>query len=340
MAKQGKRGARRFKALMALALAGVVAWSVLWFVAATIVDRQIEKAEIAAGTSGTTIACVHRDISGFPFRIEVRCKDGSHVGNGRDTVTVAGLAVTALVYNPSRVIAEVRGPVTLGGEGGLRFAADWSLAHASARLDLGEGALERFDAEVVDFVLEAVGAGELRMAEVDVNVRRNPQSPDDVDFAASLDRLVPFSGGEPARITLQGRLEGAAGLLKGDAQSVLQRALSGSLPLVIDTVQLDSAGLRVAANGNLTLGRDGKLDGKLDVAVSGHDKGLPYVGQLAPQHEDTINTLITNLLTYAPDTKIGEHDAKKVSLVVNDGVVKAGIVTLYTVPPVKILAQR
>ncbi|MEO1106067.1 MAG: hypothetical protein AAFW98_20430, partial [Pseudomonadota bacterium] len=55
---------------------------------------------------------------------------------------------------------------------------------------------------------------------------------------------------------------------------------------------------------------------------------------VSPEAEETISTLLGNILTFAPTTTIGDREAKKIALTIRDGNVRAGIVPLFKIPPI------
>lgn len=332
----------RFKLLLVGALLIVVGWSVLWFVVATIVDRQVDRATLAASQAGTVLECTDRRVTGFPFRIEVRCGAGSQLMRGMSAGTVGGLTVTALVYDPDRIIAEVRGPVRFEAADSPSILADWKLAHASARLDLSKQTVERLDAEVTD-VEFAVGEIPFALAEADVNVRRDPADADALDFALRLRELTPPAAEVPTDLSVRGTLGDGAVLLAGNVDALLAALAGGDVPLTIETATLESGPLKIQAAGRLTVGSDGRLDGRLDLAVAGHEAGLPYVTAMTPAANGAFAAILTEMLNAAPETTIEGAPAKKVSFEIADGQVTIGRfplkMTLFTIPPVTVAAR-
>ncbi|MBJ3777185.1 DUF2125 domain-containing protein [Acuticoccus mangrovi] len=338
MAKRS--GALRFKILLGVALVAIVGWSVLWFMAAGIVDRQMKKAELGAQAAGMIASCNNRSVTGFPFRIEVRCTGGSRVGNGDARTTVGGLTVVAQVYSPNRVLAEVEGPAELVLRDMRPVIADWTLAHASARLNFGARSLERLDAEIKQATVDVVGGIDFSVGEVDANLRRSPDNPRDLDVALNLQRVRPIEGGAPADVTFVGRLGDGAALIAGQADALLEIIAAQGVPLTIERATFASGDLAVSASGVLTLGADGKVDGEVDLAIAGHDGELPYVATMAPQAEATLRTLFKNVLAFAPETQLGKRTGKKISLTIRDGRVMAGFVPLATLPSVSLNVPR
>jgi len=318
---------------MIIVLVVVIAWSVLWFTAATVVDRHAERAEHIALDRGAMAHCLNRSVTGFPFRIEVRCDRGSRIGTGDAMVKVEGLTAAALIYRPRRLIVEAEGPAVIAANGFSTVTADWQLAHASARVDLSEMALERFDIEVRDGEITVGARPPLGFDEVDVNARENPQNARDLDVAVRIDEVLPQPGMDAASLSLRGTLAEGAPLLAGRAGATLGTLLSDGLTLVLDAATFTSGNMLVAAGGTLTLGADGRLNGDVEVAIAGYEDRVPYVAVVAPEAEKTISMLLDNVLSFAPETTVDGRTAKKLSISVRDGRARAGIVPLFTIPP-------
>jgi hypothetical protein len=334
----GRSRALRFKLLLAFALVLVVGWSVLWFVAAAVVDRQAERVGMRLEAAGTMLNCANRSVKGFPFRIELRCGPGSRVANDAGSLALDGLTVVGLIYEPNLVIAEVRGPVVAKPAAAPEVEATWDLAHASARLDYGDQALDRFDVEVKNATLTLAGVPPLGADEIHVNVRRKPDAPADLEVAVRLVRAVLVAGETPLTLALQGEVPGGAALLSPRAETVWRDLAAAGLPVTIDSATLSGGDVVLAAAGSLVVKPDGRLDGSLDVALAGSENEIPLVRVVSPSAEKTMRTVLRNALAFAPETTIGTLKAKKVSLTIRDGRVTIGLipVPLLTLPPIRL----
>lgn len=319
----GRSNTLRFKVLLAVFLFTVVAWSVLWFVAAAFVDRQLDRAIHIAGQTGTVAGCVNRSVTGFPFRIELRCDAGSHVLHGDSHGEVGGLTVAAQVYDPNSIIAELKGPAVFAAAGVTPMRADWDLAHASARLNLGKQTVERLDAELVDVDL-TIGDALVTIKEVDVNVRRDPDVAEDVNFALKMaDAVSPGTNGVTT-ITLRGTLSGGAPLLAGAPDQMVAALLTGDAPVRIEAATLVNGELEAGAKGNLSIDANGQLDGTLDVVVTGYEHSLKRFAKLAPLPAPLAAAMLKEIFATAPDATLGERPAKRLSFHFADGAVRLG----------------
>ena len=325
----------RYKVLMVVMLVVVVAWCVLWFTAATVVDRHAEKAEKIVRRHGALAECVNRSIRGFPFSLELRCDSGSRVGNHSATLTLDGLVAAALIYQPSRLIVEVRGPVTLSAPNVPSLVADWTLAHASTRLDLAERAMSRFDVEIKEGEISAGARPLASFHELDLNTRRHPTEVDDLDVAVHFDGLAPLPGMEPVDLKVQGILKDGAALLSTGAEPRMKEYAADGMTFDVQSMLLTSGELLVEARGALTLGANGRLNGDLDVAFAGYQSDLPYLDAVSAQASETVSRLLTNVLAFAKTTTVEGRDAKSLAVTIKNGRVSAGIVPLFTIPAIR-----
>ncbi|MBX9710275.1 MAG: DUF2125 domain-containing protein, partial [Xanthobacteraceae bacterium] len=126
-----------------LLFAAAAAWSAFWFYAASQVDEKFDGWRTREARSGRTYECADRSVAGFPFRLEVKCDKPVISLAGQTAAQLASrvpltarlneILAIAQVYDPTRVIAEFKGPVAVAESGQNAFAvANWSLGRASA----------------------------------------------------------------------------------------------------------------------------------------------------------------------------------------------------------------
>jgi hypothetical protein len=113
------------------------AWAGLWFYAAGVAQTTLAGWFEREAKAGRIYSCGSQALGGFPFRIEIECNPASmEWRSGQPTVFVktAGLLVAAQVYQPSLLISEFTGPLTMADPGGPpKFIADWKLLQTSVR---------------------------------------------------------------------------------------------------------------------------------------------------------------------------------------------------------------
>ena len=122
-----------FVLLVALA----VIWTGLWFYAASAAENAITGWRAREAKSGRTYECGSQSISGFPFRIEVRCTKPVVEWRGKGPQLVlsgADAVVLAQIYQPTLLIGEFKSPMTVAEPGQPQaYVVNWTLGQSSVR---------------------------------------------------------------------------------------------------------------------------------------------------------------------------------------------------------------
>ncbi len=269
--------------LLALVVAG---WSAFWFAARSLVGNGIDQAMADARARGDIWTCSERSISGYPFRIEVRCRDVTLARNS--TVGVVTLSSGPLVaigqpHTPNHVIVQGAGPLRFQLADGRRFEARWDLAEASRRMRSGQ--LERLSLDVRKPVVSLTrpdGAVSTYVArQFEGHVRRNPARPE-ADRAQDLFvRIAQMSAGDldallgdanPSDIDLQATTTQTDLLMKGLTPATLEawRLASGKFDLTRFSLK---KGLKlIEATGSFGLDDARRLEGRIEPAAANIDQ--------------------------------------------------------------------
>jgi hypothetical protein len=112
-------------------------WSGLWFLATGAAETTIAGWREREAKVGRIYTCEKQTIGGFPFRIEVRCADPT-IELRRENPPVAlkatDLVVVSQVYQPTLLITEFTGPMTIAEPGQPpSHIANWTLGQSSVR---------------------------------------------------------------------------------------------------------------------------------------------------------------------------------------------------------------
>lgn len=114
-----------------------IAWSGLWFFAAGAAETAIAGWREREAKVGRVYTCEQQTIGGFPFRIEVRCVDPAVELRRGDPLVVlkaSDLVVVSQVYQPTLLITEFAGPMTVAEPGQPpSYIANWTLGQSSLR---------------------------------------------------------------------------------------------------------------------------------------------------------------------------------------------------------------
>ncbi len=317
--------------LLALALFGFWFW--MSRSAGTALDAWIAR----EASLGRVWTCADRSTGGFPFRLEIVCKGASFVREGGDAVVVRGtldrILVVTQVYQPDLVLVEFDGPLRLEGRDKSDvLTVAWDSLRASLR---GRpGAPVRMSFEGKKLVLNLAGArgtiGDSVMESVEVHMRRNPERFEterayDISAKAAgivsavLDQVTGSSGAasfETAMVLT--RAEPFAG--QGFAVEAERWRNEGG-KLTVSTLQFAKGDRRIQASGDLGLDASRRVEGRLDVALTGFAE---LVKALSP------NPQIGMLLGIRPGA---QNAPVKLPLRADRGMLSLGPIVLFPLPP-------
>jgi len=130
---------RRWPIFLALVLVVVLtaAWSGFWYFAAGKAHETLEGWRAREAKAGRTHTCGSESVGGFPFRLEVRCiAPTTELRSNQPPVVLKAqeLLATVQVYDPTLLITEFSGPLTIAEPGqSPAYTASWALAQSSVR---------------------------------------------------------------------------------------------------------------------------------------------------------------------------------------------------------------
>jgi hypothetical protein len=286
---------------MALPLLTVVllaaGWSGFWLYAANKADATLAQWREREAAAGRVYTCGKQSIGGYPFRIELSCSDTAAEITAFDPqLSVKGntLHVASQVYDPTLLIAELSGPVTVAVPGEPPFRASWMLAQMSARGT--PAAPERVSVVLEDPRLNRqIGGTEtrlLRATHIEAHARV-------ASLTASgrpvLDLAVDLSGleaptlhpiaAQPFDFTATAVLHGLDDLRPLPLLMRLRQLQAAGGRLEVRQARLHQGEVTAVAAGTLGLTAEGRLNGELTMTVAGLDRVLPLLGidQLPPE---------------------------------------------------------
>lgn len=287
--------ARLAFAAIAMVLLAVGVWTIIWWRATVTAQTAIENWRSAEARRGNSYRCASLSISGYPFRIEVRCTGvEAELASAHPAALIRTPAVTvvAQIYDPSLFIGEITGPLTLADPDrpGTTFSADWDLAQTSARID----AVTFKRISVVFDGLRIVRAGNAApdpVAQIDRlewHVRPSPRaSADQVD----LDVAVRLAGATAAGVADWARTPFDADIVASlrDIGSLRPKSLPALLRDVqaaggrveITQARLAQGETQAMGSGVLSLTPRGRLDGTMQLTVAGLERLMTSQGALS-----------------------------------------------------------
>ena len=113
-----------------------IAWSGLWFYAAARAEAEIAAWRAREQQAGRSQDCASQSISGYPFRIEVRCSAASFQLRGTPSLQLKlpFILAAAQIYDPKLLISEFTGPLEISEPGRPpSYVVNWALGQASVR---------------------------------------------------------------------------------------------------------------------------------------------------------------------------------------------------------------
>jgi hypothetical protein len=373
---------RRFWPIIAPVAALVVlaaGWCGLWYYSASVADRTLSGWVAREAAAGRVYTCGSEGISGFPFRIQVHCTQAAATVNSFQPPFAAAtqdITFTAQVYQPTVLVGDITGPLTVASPGQPPgFVATWSLARITVsglppdpdamsvtieqpHLDRGAGAnaATLFAADDADFTARIVDGSAANQPVVDAVLH----------FTSVTAPTVHPLLADPLQGDMEVVLRGFKNLSpKPLAERFREMQASGG-NIEIKSLRIEREDAIVTGAGTLTVNADGKLDGVVQIAVSGLENVVPQLGidKLIGQGIDqltragggqpgqglsTLDSLLPGLSGVVRDsanasvvddlkkmgqpTQIGDKPATALPLRFSDGSVYLGMIRIGEVPP-------
>ncbi|HEU0083127.1 MAG TPA: DUF2125 domain-containing protein [Bradyrhizobium sp.] len=277
-----------------LVLTAALGWSAFWFYAASQVDARVDAWRAREARSGRVYDCGKRSVAGFPFRFEVSCRDASvtlvsqTAGSAEPaTARLDSILVVAQVYDPKLLIAEFAAPATVSGPDHLALTVNWSKARSSiaglpavpqrAAIVFDDLAVDRANAQVATPLARAKHV-ELHARLADGATEQDPVIETALQIAAgSVRELHPLLA-EPFDADIRTRL---TGLKDFSPKPWPQRfrelqAAGGHVEIVQSRIQ--QGDLVAVAAGTLGLNAGGRIEGELQMTVTGIEKIVAALG--------------------------------------------------------------
>jgi hypothetical protein len=132
-----RRRSWRYIILLALFAALFGGWSWLWSFSAGKAESAIDGWRAREAKAGRVYTCGSQQVGGYPFRIEVNCENASALFSSNQPpveIKSTGVLVAAQIYEPTLLISEFHGPLTIAAPGQApAYVVNWKLAQSSVR---------------------------------------------------------------------------------------------------------------------------------------------------------------------------------------------------------------
>lgn len=281
----------------ALLILAAAAWSAFWFYSASRVDQQFEQWRAREVASGRVYDCAKRSVAGFPFRLEVTCEGasvtlaaqtaGQTASQTPMTAQLGRILVLSQIYDPKRLIAEFTAPATLAERGqppAWRF--NWRLARSSL---VGLSGLPQRIAVVFDEPnAEQLGGTEVAGAKarhVELHLRlaegstaQHPVIETALEMAAASVKGAHPLLTEPFDADIRATLRGLPDFAPKPWPQRFRELQAAGGRLEVTKSRIQQGDVIAIAAGSLGLTANGRLDGELQMTITGIEKIVPTLG--------------------------------------------------------------
>ncbi|MBR0828824.1 DUF2125 domain-containing protein [Bradyrhizobium manausense] len=270
------------------------AWSGFWFYAASRAETAADAWRAQEAKSGRIYDCAKRSIAGFPFRFEVQCSGASvalvsqTASKTPFTAKLDNILVVGQIYDPKLVIAEFTAPATLtDGVTQTTFVVNWSKARSSVvgLPAIPDRASIVFDDPTINRLDGSVQVPLARAKSVELHGRLAEGSPSDHPVIETVMQIAQGSiqgvhpiFAEPFQADVRAKVTGLNDFApKPWPQRFRElQAAGGHVEIVQSRIQQGEM-IAVAA-GTLGLSPNGRLDGELQMTVTGLERVIPALG--------------------------------------------------------------
>jgi hypothetical protein len=354
---------------LGIVVALALLWSGLWFLATGATETTIAGWREREAKVGRIYACEKQTIGGFPFRIEVRCADPA-VELRRENPPVAlkatDLVVVSQVYQPTLLITEFTGPMTIAEPGQPpSHIANWTLGQSSVRGT--PAAPERvsivIDRPSLDRVAGATPANVLKADRVELHGRMAGGSATGNPVIELALRLVAATAPEvhtfmarPVDAEITATLRGLSDFSPRPWPVRFRELQARGGRIEITRARVQQGDAIVVSDGTLGLTARGGLDGQIQVTIVGLeslvksldidrvvsqgnigstigalDRLVPGLGQIARQNAGP--GIIAGLRAIGQPTTLESKPATRLPLRFADGQVLLGPFPVGRIPP-------
>jgi hypothetical protein len=275
-----------------------LAWSAFWFFAASEADVKADAWRAQEARSGRVYDCAKRSVSGFPFRLEVRC-NGASVSLRSQTAEQAAtqasftaklgeILVIAQVYDPKLLIAEFIAPATISDRSQQpSMVVNWTTARSSV---VGLPAVPQrasivFDDPQIDRVNGSAQAPLARAKHIELHGRLADGATSDRPVietvlkieGGSVQELHPLLA-QPFDADVRTLLTGLKDFSPKPWPERFREIQAAGGHVEIVQSRIVQGDLIAVAAGTLGLSAQGRLDGELQMTVAGIEKVIPALG--------------------------------------------------------------
>jgi hypothetical protein len=365
-----RRRSWRYIILLALFAALFGGWSWLWSFSAGKAESAIDGWRAREAKAGRVYTCGSQQVGGYPFRIEVNCENASALFSSNQPpveIKSTGVLVAAQIYEPTLLISEFHGPLTIAAPGQApAYVVNWKLAQSSVR---GTPAAPERVSFVVDRpVVDRVSGGDaehmLTAKHIEIHGRIIEGSATDkpvIQVSLQLEQTsapgLHQAAAVPVDLNITGVLRGLDNFSPKPWPERLRDMQAAGGRIDITEARVQQGETLAVGSGAVSLNANGRLEGQLRVTVAGVEPFLNSIGaQQVLQSSPTVDKLAGALDRLAPglgnvarqqagstisaginllgeQTTLEGHRAVTVPLRFDDGVMMLGPIKIGNAPP-------
>jgi hypothetical protein len=365
-----RRRSWRYIILLALFAALFGGGCGLWSFSAGKAESAIDGWRAREAKAGRVYTCGSQQVGGYPFRIEVNCENASALFSSNQPpveIKSTGVLVAAQIYEPTLLISEFHGPLTIAAPGQApAYVVNWKLAQSSVR---GTPAAPERVSFVVDRpVVDRVSGGDaehmLTAKHIEIHGRIIEGSATDkpvIQVSLQLEQTsapgLHQAAAVPVDLNITGVLRGLDNFSPKPWPERLRDMQAAGGRIDITEARVQQGETLAVGSGAVSLNANGRLEGQLRVTVAGVEPFLNSIGaQQVLQSSPTVDKLAGALDRLAPglgnvarqqagstisaginllgeQTTLEGHRAVTVPLRFDDGVMMLGPIKIGNAPP-------
>ena len=327
--------ARRIRWLGIFAFLAMLAWTAAWFWLANLGETKVDEALAKANAQGRPVACDNRAIKGYPFRFGLFCDSIRFEDPSRGVrISASALRTAAQVYNPWHLIAELDGPALIDAPGLQPLEINWSLLHASVRINQPLPDRVSLEGKGVDVSLRGEAGAVTRAIAADYAAGHMRREDKDFAFAGETGALAIDPAITPGRtvpllsasydIVLKDGVR-----ILGDKPKDIRAALRGASGDIRSAVIIFTEGGEARIAGPVSTDAEGLIDGDITVTFKDGDKLGFALAKALPEAADVIQPALS-----AAAMAAGKDKEASLTLTIRKGKVSAGFFPIGQIPPI------
>ncbi len=262
------KGSRKFLWLTVFIVLLFGGYSAGWFYVADRLKAEVVSSVARMNRGDIRVECDNPQVGGFPFRIGVSCDHLGYEDGARQLqASAGGFRSLAQVYQPTRALAELDGPLHVSAPGLGSIRLDWDRLRASVRIARPLPERVSVEAEGLTGTSDASGAAAVLLFSADKTDGHLRPNGTDIDWAGSFAGLTIDPRVVDGRILP--RMDGSGEATVKNGVALLRSRPKSLRGQAVDIAALDlaSGDAGVSISGPVSVAEDGLIDADLVVTV-------------------------------------------------------------------------